>query len=107
MISKTIVRGIIDTEPKTVRIDEDDLTVTSFSLRVTNKFRNRNNEIVKEESFFDVELFGNVAEETNGQYKKGDKVICSGRLHLENVKDENGRMCSKVFLITTSISQVY
>lgn len=103
MMNRTVVKGFIDTDIETRRIPNDVFTLVKFTIRVINRFRNRNGEIVEETSYFDVETFGNAAEEIDGKYKKGDEVICSGRLKLESFTDENGKRFSKVFLIATSV----
>ena len=54
--------------------------VTSFSIADTRQYKNGSGELVKETTWFRVEVWGNQAEACNTYLKKGSLVLVEGRM---------------------------
>lgn len=54
--------------------------VTNFSVAVSNEYKNKNGEQVKETTWFRVSNFGNAAEACNTYLHKGSLVFVEGRI---------------------------
>lgn len=79
-------------------------SVCNFSLAVNHTFRDSKGEKVDEVSFFDVETWGNLAENLKKvNVKKGRGVRVVGRLKQERWKDAEGKSHSKIFVVAEQI----
>ncbi|MBE6361241.1 MAG: single-stranded DNA-binding protein [Treponema bryantii] len=79
-------------------------SVCNFSLAVNRTFRDSKGEKVDEVSFFDVETWGNLAENLKKvNVKKGRGVRVVDRLKQERWKDAEGKSHSKIFVVAEHI----
>lgn len=78
-------------------------TVTKFPVSYTRDYRNAKGEIVKEESSFDVELYGEFGKRLESSLKKGKEIRIVGRLKQERYTDSYGKEHSKVSIIAEHI----
>ena len=77
-------------------------SVCSFSL-ATNRTTMRQQERVQETSFFDVEVWGVVAENCQKFLSKGSPVVVVGRMKQDRWQNESGETRSKVKVVATNV----
>lgn len=93
IIEGNVTRGLSSCEDK-----------RDFGIEVIRNYKNSNNEIVEEKSYFDVELYGNMLKDIvakNIYEGRGVRVV--GRLKQVRWTDETEKQCSKVVLIAEHI----
>ncbi len=71
-----------------------------------NKSRKQGEEWIDETSFFDVVVWGKLAEYNKPKIEKGATVVVSGRLTQDRWKDNNGQNKSKVYIVA-DVLEVY
>jgi single-strand DNA-binding protein len=76
--------------------------VANFSIAVNKKWRGNDGNMVEEVSFFDVALFGKIAESLSQYLIKGKMVSISGELKQERW-EKDGQSHSKVKLIADAV----
>ena len=77
-----------------------------FGIEVIRNYKNRNNEIVEEKSYFDVELYGNLnlmARNSPKDIYEGRGVRIVGRLKQVRWTDDSGKSFSKIVIIAEYI----
>lgn len=79
MYATTIVVGRLGRDPEMRYMPNGD-PVTSFSIATDRVYNDRNNQQVKETTWFRVSVFGKSAETTNQYLSKGKLVLVEGRL---------------------------
>jgi len=72
--------------------------VCNFSL-ASNRFYKQNDELQKEVSFFDVEVWARLAEHCGEYLKKGRGVRVVGRLKQDRWKDGDGKSHSRIKIV--------
>jgi len=78
--------------------------VASFGLAVNNRKKGRNGEYEDEAHFFDVTVFGDLAEHVAESLTKGMRVLLNGRLQYQQWDDkESGQKRSKVQVVADSV----
>lgn len=78
-------------------------TVTKFPVSYTRDCRNAKGEIVKEEVFLDIEVYGEFGKKVGASLKKGKEIRIVGRLKQNRWKDADGKMHSRIFIIAEHI----
>ena len=78
-------------------------TVTKFPVSYTRDCRNAKGNIVKEESFFDIEVYGEFGKIVGASLKKGKEIRIVGRLTQNRWEDADGKMHSRIFIIAEHI----
>ena len=78
-------------------------TVTKFPVSYTRDCRNAKGEVVKEEAFFDIEVYGEFGKKVGVSLKKGKEIRIVGRLKQDRWKDADGKMHSRIFIIAEHI----
>lgn len=74
----------------------------TVKLAVNRSYKNAVGEVETEVSYFDVEMYGNVADFLEKHLKKGCGVRIVGRLK-QKIYECNGKQCSKVVVIAEHI----
>ena len=97
IVEGNLVRDAELLEPK------EGFKVCKLSLAVNRWYRNKNNEVVEEVSYFDAEAYGQYAEICSEKCKKGRSVRIVGRLKQNIWKDDSGKTVSKVFVVIEHI----
>lgn len=76
--------------------------VCKFSI-AHNRYYQVNDEKRSEVSFFDVEVWNQMAVKCHGELKKGKSVRVAGRLKQDRWLDENGKQHSRVKIIGNDV----
>jgi single-strand DNA-binding protein len=79
------------------------MQVTSLSIAVNRKFKDKNGEWREETSFFDIESYGKLAERVGSQLSKGYQVIIEGELRQDRWESPSGEKRSRVKIIADRI----
>jgi len=74
-----------------------------MQIAVERSFRNREGEIVKDISKFDVECYGKMTEYCEKYAKKSREIRVVGRIKQETWKDSDGKSFSKVYIVAEHI----
>jgi single-strand DNA-binding protein len=102
MINRVILIGRLTKNPE-VRFLPSGMQVTSFSIAVSRKFRDKGGNWQEEVSFFDIECFGKLAEKV-AQLGKGYQVNIEGSLRQEKWQTPTGEKRSKVKIVANKIT---
>jgi len=105
MLNRVILIGRLTRDPE-VRYLPSGMQVTSFSVAVNRKFKDKNGEWKEETSFFDVESYGKVAERIGTQLGKGDQILIEGSLRQDKWESPSGEKKSKVKIVANRISLI-
>jgi len=95
MFNRIFLVGNLTRDPE-VRYLPSGTAVTSFDIAVTEKFRDRNQELRDETQFFRVDTFQRLAETCAQFLKKGRRVLVEGRLRLDTWEGRDGVKRSKL-----------
>jgi single-strand DNA-binding protein len=95
--------GRLTRDPE-VRFLPSGMQVTSLSIAVSRKYKDKNGEWREEASFFDVETFGKIAERVGTQLSKGYQVIIEGELRQDRWESPSGGKKSKVKIVAYRIA---
>jgi single-strand DNA-binding protein len=95
--------GRLTRDPE-VRFLPSGMQVTSLSIAVSRKFKDKNGEWREEASFFDIESYGKLAERVGSQLSKGYQVIIEGELRQDRWESPSGEKRSKVKIIAERIA---
>jgi single-strand DNA-binding protein len=88
-----------------VRFLPSGMQVTSFSVAINRKFKDKNGEWKEEVSFFDVETFGKLAERV-AQLNKGYQILIEGELRQDKWESPAGEKRSKVKIVANRIALI-
>jgi len=105
MLNRVILIGRLTRDPE-VRYLPSGMQVTSFSVAVNRRFKDKNGEWKEETSFFDVESYGKVAERIGTQLGKGDQILIEGSLRQDKWESPSGEKKSKVKIVANRISLI-
>jgi single-strand DNA-binding protein len=94
--------GRLTRDPE-VRFLPSGIQVTSLSIAVNRKFKDKNGEWREETSFFDIESYGKLAERVGSQLSKGYQVIIEGELRQDRWESPSGEKRSRVKIIADRI----
>lgn len=100
-LNSTLLEGNLVRDPD-LRSLSNGTPVCNFTI-ANNYFYKKDDAIIKEVSFFDVEAWGKLAERCSVTGKKGKEVRVVGRLKMDSWKDKEGKNHSKVKLVAESV----
>ena len=72
-----------------LKYNQNNVAITSFTLAVTRKFKNKNGEY--ESDFINCIAYKSTAELLNKYVKKGDLLGIEGRIQTRNYEDKDGK----------------
>lgn len=104
MLNKVMLIGRITKKPE-VRFLPSGMQVTSFSIAVNKKFKDKSGEWKEEAHFFDVDTFGKLAERV-GSLDKGYQILIEGELRQERWEDKNNEKRSRVKIVANRITLI-
>ncbi len=102
-LNKVMLIGNIGREPE-MRFTATGKPVTSFSLAVSRQWINSSGNRREETEWFNVVVWGNLAEICNQHIKKGRQVYVEGRLQTRNWEDEYGRRQYRTDVIAREVT---
>jgi len=103
MLNRVMLIGRLTRDPE-VRFLPSGMQVTSLSIAVSRKFKDKNGEWREETSFFDIESYGKLAERVGSQLSKGYQVIIEGELRQDRWESPSGEKRSKVKIVADRIA---
>lgn len=89
-LNKVMLIGNLGRDPE-MRYTPNGKPVTSFSLAASRNWVSADGERHDETEWFNVVVWGNLAEICNQRLSKGQKVYVEGRLQTRSWEDENGQ----------------
>lgn len=102
MLNRVILIGRLTKNPE-VRFLPSGMQVTSFSVAVNRKFKDKNGEWKEDAHFFDIETFGKLAERV-GSLNKGYQILIEGELRQDKWESPAGEKRSKVKIVANRIA---
>ena len=96
-INKVILIGNLTRDPETKTISSG-MLIVNFTIAV-----NRIKKDAKEVDFFDITVFGKLAENCDKYLAKGKKVCIDGNLKQDRWTDPNGNNRSKISIIANNV----
>jgi len=103
MLNRVMLIGRLTRDPE-VRFLPSGMQVTSLSIAVSRRFKDKNGEWREETSFFDIEAFGKLAERVGSQLSKGYQIIIEGELRQDRWESPSGERRSKVKIVAERIA---
>lgn len=100
-VNVIVVEGGVVNEPE-LRYTQDGLAYARFAL-ANSCVVYRNGEREKETNYFDVKVWGKLAEICSTYLKKGKRIIISGKLKQSKWTTEEGKTRSKVSIIAQDV----
>jgi single-strand DNA-binding protein len=88
-INKVILVGNLGKDPE-IRYLPGREAVAGVTLATSNKYKNRNGEMVDETEWHNITFFGRLAEIAGQYLKKGSSIYVEGRIKTEKYTDKNG-----------------
>ncbi|MBQ3801919.1 MAG: single-stranded DNA-binding protein, partial [Treponema sp.] len=98
MMNQIILEGKIR-KVGDLRTNPAGTTVLSPVVATERFYTNANGEKVKEVSYFDLAVYGKLAEVFSHKSKEGDSIRVVGRLKQDRWRDDTGKMMSKVNVV--------
>ena len=92
-----------DPETRTVQQGQNNVSVTSFSLAVSEKYKDRNNQEHENTEWFNIVCWRNVAETVEKFVKKGDKVFIDGKVRTRKYTSQSGEERSVTEVIVNTL----
>jgi len=81
--------------------------VTNLVIAYNRNYRDQNGQWREESHYFEVKVFGRVAERIATQVNKGDLVLIEGRLHQDRWQDkQTGQSRSKVRIVALDVKPI-
>ena len=80
--------------------------VAKMSIAVNRSKKQSDGNYSNEVSYFDVQLWGKLAESLNPYLRKGKKIAVAGSLKQDRWTDKDGKNCSKVIINADNIELV-
>ncbi len=96
-LNNVLIEGNLVRDPDSINVS-DEKTVCKFSIAVNQQYK-KNEEIMKSVSYFDVQVWQNLAESCQKYLRKGNSVRVSGRLKQDRWEDEDGKKYSRVLIV--------
>jgi len=101
MTAQVTVVGNLTADPE-IRTTKTGSSVLKVGVAVNRRWKNKQDEWEEEVSFFDVNAWGELADNVAQSLNKGSRVIVSGRLEQQSWEKE-GQKQSKVVLVADDI----
>ncbi len=104
MLNKVFLIGRLTRDPE-IRFLPSGNQVTSFTLAVNRRYRTKNSEEWKEETYyFDVEAFSYLAERLGKQLNKGVQIVLEGHLRQDKWETPSGEKRSKIKVVAEKVN---
>lgn len=100
-VNVIVVEGGVVNEPE-LRYTQDGLAFTRFAL-ANSCISYKNGERASETNYFDVKVWGKLAEICSTYLKKGKKIIVSGKLRQSKWKTDDGKTRSAVSIVAQDV----
>ena len=100
MLNSIILEGVVEGEVTSTM--SCGLTMATMPISVKRKYRDKNGNECGETSYFDVEMYGNLAVSVSKNAEKGKGVRVIGRLKQKRW-EENGKLQSKIVVIAEHV----
>ena|SRR5258708_33787996 len=104
-MNKMILIGNLGREPE-MSYTQSGTAVTKFSLAVSRSAKNAGGEWVRETDWYNITLFGKLAETSNQYLHKGSKVYLEGRLTPRKYTDRNGKEATSLDIIANEMEML-
>jgi single-strand DNA-binding protein len=98
----TLVGNVV-AEPE-LRFTNSGMAAASLRLAVNNRRKQANGEYEDEAHFFDVQMFGSMAENAAESLAKGTRIVVQGRLQQRQWESKEGEKRSKVELLADEVA---
>jgi single-strand DNA-binding protein len=102
MTAHVTVVGNLTAEPE-LKTTKTGSSVLKVGVAVNRRWKNKQDEWEEEVSFFDVNAWGELADNVAQSLAKGSRVIVSGRLEQQSWENKEGQKQSKVVLVADDI----
>lgn len=102
MTAQVTVVGNLTAEPE-IKTTKTGSSVLKVGVAVNRRWKNKQDEWEEEVSFFDVNAWGELADNVAASLAKGSRVIVSGRLEQQSWENKEGQKQSKVVLVADDI----
>ena len=102
MTAQVTVVGNLTAEPE-IKTTKTGSSVLKVGVAVNRRWKNKQDEWEEEASFFDVNAWGELAENVAASLSKGSRVLISGRLEQQTWENKEGQKQSKVVLVADDI----
>ena len=102
MTAQVTVVGNLTAEPE-IKTTKTGSSVLKVGVAVNRRWKNKQDEWEEEVSFFDVNAWGELADNVASSLSKGSRVIVSGRLEQQSWENKEGQKQSKVVLVADDI----
>lgn len=103
MLNKVLMIGRLTKDPE-VRFLPSGMQVSSFTLAVGRRYKDKTGQWQEETYFFDVETYGNLAERVGKQFSKGYQIYIEGTLRQDKWETQAGEKRSKIKIVADKIS---
>jgi single-strand DNA-binding protein len=101
MTAQVTVVGNLTADPET-KTTKTGSSVLKVGIAVNRRWKNKQDEWEEEVSFFDVNAWGELADNVSSSLHKGSRVIVTGRLEQQSW-ERDGQKQSKVVLVADDI----
>ena len=101
-LNQIILEGNVVRQPE-LRGTASGFTVCSFPIAVNRKVKAQDGQFQDEVSYFDIDTFGQLAENCSKWAPKGRGVRVVGRLKQNRWKDEEGKIHSRIKVIAEHV----
>lgn len=102
MTAQVTVVGNLTAEPE-IKTTKTGSSVLKVGVAVNRRWKNKQDEWEEETSFFDVNAWGELADNVAASLSKGSRVLVSGRLEQQTWENKEGQKQSKVVLVADDI----
>lgn len=102
MTAQITVVGNLTAEPE-LKTTKTGTNVLKVGVAVNRRWKNKQDEWEEQPSFFDVNAWGELADNVAQSLTKGSRVIISGRLEQQTWENKEGQKQSKVVLVADDI----
>ncbi len=103
MYNKVIIIGRVATEPQNLMLPSGS-QASNFVIAYNRRYPTGDQEWKEETHFFEVKVYGKLAEKVIPQLGKGDLILVEGRLHQDRWEDkETGKTRSKVRIVALTL----
>lgn len=102
MTAQVTVVGNLTADPE-LRATKTGSSVLKVGVAVNRRWKNKQDEWEETVSFFDVNAWGELADNVAASLSKGSRVIVSGRMEQQSWENKEGQKQSKVVLVADDI----
>jgi len=103
MLNRVMLIGRLTRDPE-VRFLPSGMQVTSLSIAVNRRYKDKSGEWREESHFFDIESYGKLAERVGSQLSKGYQILIEGSLRQDRWESPSGEKRSKVKIVAERIA---